>query len=779
MRSWIVLNESTAARRRIYFQLVDVTDGITPETGEGSGQPQISTNGGAWTNTGIGTLTHIGNGRYYADLTQAAVNGTAGDIIETRYKSANTAEAVGDSIVVVAVDPFSTDFGTLDVNAAQISGSATAANNAELFFDGTGYAGGTTKLQVDAVAISGDTTAADNLESQYDTTGLSGDTFPATQSQLTGISSSGAAVNQSASSYTLTLGTQSANTYTATGPLDGTNHEHTDDIGSMDLYYEFVITGTPTSVTMTGYLNSSNDSLEVYAYDWIAAGWTRIGTLTGKNLTSNDVHIYNLFTSHVGTGGDLGKVRIRFTDGAFTLTSATLAIDQIFVSYSPSAGGYEDGAVWFDSNVSNTNTVVGIDGTSTNPVSTSAALLTLLSSTNLTKARIANRSWLSLTGAFNNKTMMGEDWDFDPNAQSISGSVFIGASIQGSTSTAASPPSFVHCVFDNAVTLPPHREDCCHWGSTITFSAAGDYYFNDVRSRIPGAAAPTINLASNGSTNVSVRNYSGGLNVSGIAATDVLSIGGPDLGTVTLTGADGTVDMRGTGKPVVDSRTGSPTLTVTGYVEDMIDLVPAAVDTTLTAAHGSGSWSASGLTGARSLTIHTQEADTTTIASTQITVRDEADTTTLTVINCDLNGDAPLSIDDGTYQLHLVRAGYSFVTTELVVTGDATVNVTGTAISTGSPTSPDGCMVYGTLMAGTSAHASVTVKMHELVSSPQVEDGNLMSGLLKTTTTDANGYFEIEMAAGTKIVVDIPEAGILHVITLPDDTTYDISEEWD
>jgi hypothetical protein len=101
----ILANESAAARRRVFFHCVDVTDGITPETGEASGQPQISTNGAAFTDTGIGTLTHIGNGRYYADLTQSAV-ATAGDAIETRYKSANTAETPGDSVRVVAFNPY-------------------------------------------------------------------------------------------------------------------------------------------------------------------------------------------------------------------------------------------------------------------------------------------------------------------------------------------------------------------------------------------------------------------------------------------------------------------------------------------------------------------------------------------------------------------------------------------------------------------------------------------------------------------------------------------------
>lgn len=60
---------------------------------------------------------------------------------------------------------------SLDVNVTAISGDTTAADNCELMFDGTGYAGGTTKLGVDAVAISGDTTAANNLEAACDGTG--------------------------------------------------------------------------------------------------------------------------------------------------------------------------------------------------------------------------------------------------------------------------------------------------------------------------------------------------------------------------------------------------------------------------------------------------------------------------------------------------------------------------------------------------------------------------------------------------------------------------------
>lgn len=99
----VLANTSTAAYRRVYFDL-RAADGLTAATSEAGGQPQISSDGASWTDTGIGTLTHIGNGRYYADLTQTAV-ATAGTIIETRYKSSNTVETPGDSFQVVGFNP--------------------------------------------------------------------------------------------------------------------------------------------------------------------------------------------------------------------------------------------------------------------------------------------------------------------------------------------------------------------------------------------------------------------------------------------------------------------------------------------------------------------------------------------------------------------------------------------------------------------------------------------------------------------------------------------------
>lgn len=116
-------SESTAARRRVYLHLVDATDGITPETGEAGGQPQISTNGGAFGNTSA-TLTAIGNGLYYVELTAGEL-GTLGFIV-VRFKSANTAEfqTLGQ---VVAYDPYQADLGLNNLSAADVNAEVDTA----------------------------------------------------------------------------------------------------------------------------------------------------------------------------------------------------------------------------------------------------------------------------------------------------------------------------------------------------------------------------------------------------------------------------------------------------------------------------------------------------------------------------------------------------------------------------------------------------------------------------------------------------------------------------
>lgn len=155
----------------------------------------------------------------------------------------------------------------------------------------------------------------------------------ALETHINNIASTGAAFHASAGSYTLTTGTQSANLYTDTETRNLIAHEHTDSAGTIDLYYEYDIgsNGVAVEVEFTALINGANDSIDVFVYDWVSAGWDLISTLSGVNSDIYTTDIEALFPSHTGTGANDGLVRIRFEQTG--LTSATLKIDQCFIAY--------------------------------------------------------------------------------------------------------------------------------------------------------------------------------------------------------------------------------------------------------------------------------------------------------------------------------------------------------------------------------------------------------------------------------------------------------------
>lgn len=161
----LFLRQSTASQEVMIGPFVDDTDGKTAETGltiantdikiwvEGATSEFSKTSGGA---------THIASGRYYAvlDATDTATLGkmeinvhVAGALPVRRefmVLSANVYDSLvsgSDVLDVSVVQLLGTAWltpgtaGTPDVNVRLISGDSTAADNAEAFFDGTGYAG--------------------------------------------------------------------------------------------------------------------------------------------------------------------------------------------------------------------------------------------------------------------------------------------------------------------------------------------------------------------------------------------------------------------------------------------------------------------------------------------------------------------------------------------------------------------------------------------------------------------------------------------------------------
>lgn len=98
----IKVGETTAELLRAYFD-VRLLDNLSPALSESGGQPEYSINGASFNPVGIGTLTAVSYGRYYAQVSSGIIT-TPGDVIRTRYKSSLTAECFGDTFQVVDSD---------------------------------------------------------------------------------------------------------------------------------------------------------------------------------------------------------------------------------------------------------------------------------------------------------------------------------------------------------------------------------------------------------------------------------------------------------------------------------------------------------------------------------------------------------------------------------------------------------------------------------------------------------------------------------------------------
>lgn len=461
--------------------------------------------------------------------------------------------------------------GAYEVAVPATTGNGFAAGNTYGVFctltvdsqNPTGFAGSFTldPIIANIKEISDDSTAADNLELQYDTTGITGDTFPSTQAQLNNISSGTAATNTVAASVTVTTGTE-VNSYTDTVSLDGTVHEVNPSGGNTEFYYEFNVgaNGVPVAVQWQGYANSNGDSYAIYARNWAGASWDQVGTIEAVNGSTVISESFDLTTAHVGTGANAGLVRWRVvsTDGeGFNTDRILCSFATVFQSV-----GYANGSIWIDSNASNTNSVLFVDGVADNPVSTWAAALTLSGNLNIIRFQIVNGSTITLTGNSDNYTIMGENWTLALGGQSIDGIFIIGAEVSGTGINGSNEPEFVDCHF-GSITIPPSHLNRCGFSGTVTFGSAGMFFFDNCHSAVSGVNTPIIDCgAAIGASDLNIRSWSGGLTFNNILAGDVISLEGLG-GVVTVNGTGGEIHIRGIFQGVVDNTSDAVAITET------------------------------------------------------------------------------------------------------------------------------------------------------------------------------------------------------------------------
>ena len=219
--------------------------------------------------------------------------------------------------------------------------------------------------QVDAniLAISGDTLSADNAKLGWNGVGVTGDNLPATQAQLANITPGAGGISTPSTGIVITTGLE-AGAFTDTFALDGIYNILTPSVGATDFYYESNVgnNGVATSILWEGYVQSNNDIVDVYAWDWVGLVWVQIDVLAGSNAISPFSEIFILSVNMTGTGANQGLVRVRFD----SITSTAIATDRIlfeftsiadtsFIIHAGTAQAGTNNTITLDANASNNN----------------------------------------------------------------------------------------------------------------------------------------------------------------------------------------------------------------------------------------------------------------------------------------------------------------------------------------------------------------------------------------------------------------------------------------
>jgi len=208
---------------------------------------------------------------------------------------------------------------------------------------------------------------------------------------------------------------------------------------------------------------------------------------------------------------------------------------------------------------------------------------------------------------------------------------------------------------------------------------------------------------------------------------------------------------------------------------------------TLSAHHGSGSWTPSG-TGAASVRffVYSTAGDSSTpVPGVQVSVKNRAQTLE--------HGRGGTSTDSGLVTLNVPEdtvvviadlTGWTFPTFDTtVMVGDSTYYIYGTWFTPDAPSDSNSCTVYGYLARSTGdptyANRLITFTLPKMVTNSC--NGQDIIDLMETAITDSVGYYEQELA-WSSCIGDLEYTisygqGKTKKITVPDSTSYQVV--WD
>ena len=189
-----------------------------------------------------------------------------------------------------------------------------------------------------------------------------------------------------------------------------------------------------------------------------------------------------------------------------------------------------------------------------------------------------------------------------------------------------------------------------------------------------------------------------------------------------------------------------------------------------------GGCCAAGNVGAYQIDITVNDDGGAPIQGCQVDCYDAANTNHLFRTFTDINGQVSVALDAGDYNFRLFASGFSFTVPEpLTVAADAPVTWVGTSLtSLITPSAPDLCVIFGTIRdAMGEPIAGACVEAYAVT--PQTLSGIQKGDQVVTTSTDANGWFQLELVRNLVVQFTIEGTAFDFERTVPDLPSQDVT----
>jgi hypothetical protein len=180
-------------------------------------------------------------------------------------------------------------------------------------------------------------------------------------------------------------------------------------------------------------------------------------------------------------------------------------------------------------------------------------------------------------------------------------------------------------------------------------------------------------------------------------------------------------------------------------------------------------------TGSEMVTLTVQTSGLVAVPDVSVGIYDSANTALISLHTTDSNGQVVTALNDGTYKVRLRKAGYTFTVPEtLTVSGTTSDSFTATAWAPSAPSAVDLCVVFGTLVdAGGDPLTGAVIEARVAV--PDAVGGYRLVNPKETATTDADGYFELELVRGAHVNLICTPAGIRGTFLVPASASQDFA----